>query len=220
MIFTDRREAGRLLADALRGEPAVRGADRVVVLAVPRGGLPVAVEVARALEAPLDVAVSRSLRAPHDPEVSIGSVGADGHVEIDDAAVARLGLVEENLRAEIDERRDLVARRLALYREVLEPLDPTGAVAVVVDDGVASGGTATQACGLARRAGADTVVLAVPVASATAVPRLEQAADRVVVLTSPAEFLAVGQAYQEFPQVDDEAALAVLEQAPADSARG
>lgn len=213
MIFTDRREAGRKLAETLAREAVVADAERVVVLAVPRGGLPVGAEVARALEAPLDVVVARALRSPHDPEVPIGVVGGDGHVEVDDDAVQRLGLDPDAVARELDERRERVARRLAVYREALEPVDVDGAVVVVVDDGAASGVTAYHACELARRAGAEAVVLALPVAPASVAERLERAADRVVVLTQPAEFLAVGQAYQDFPQLDDETALEVVAQA-------
>ena len=210
MIFTDRSEAGRRLAEALAREPAVAEAEHVVVLAVPRGGLPVGVEVARGLDAPLDVAVARTLRSPHDPEVPIGVVGGDGHVEVDDDAVARLGLDADAVAREVAQRRERVARRLAVYREALEPVEIEGAVAVVVDDGAASGVTARHACALARRAGAGTVVLGLPVAPEGAAERFADVADRVVVLTEPAEFLAVGQAYQDVPQLDDEAALSVL----------
>ena len=210
MIFTDRIEAGRRLATALAEDPVVRDAGRVVVLAIPRGGLPVGAEVSRVLGAPLDVAVARRLRAPHDPEIGVGGVGADGHVEIDEATVERLGLTREEVDAEVAHRRARVARRLELYRRVVDPVDLDGAVVVVVDDGIASGGTARLACSLARRGGAAEVVLAVPVAPESAEHDLAEVADRILVLTTPAEFLAVSQAYQEFPQLDDDDVLAVL----------
>jgi putative phosphoribosyl transferase len=210
-VFDNRAEAGRRLAIELETHPAVVGAERLVVLAVPRGGLPVGAEVARALGAELDVVVARKLRTPNNPELGFGAVGADGHVEVDHATMERLGITEEQLDAEIADRREAVQRRLTLYRSVAAPVDLQGAVVVVVDDGIATGGTSRQACALARRGGAATVVLAVPVAPVDTAQRLADAADDVVVLSSPAEFLGVSQAYAEFEQLDDEAAVAALQ---------
>jgi putative phosphoribosyl transferase len=209
-VFDNRAEAGRRLAIELEAHPAVVGAERLVVLAVPRGGLPVGAEVARALGAELDVVVARKLRTPNNPELGFGAVGADGHVEVDRATMERLGITEEQLEAEMADRREAVQRRLTLYRSVAAPVDLQGAVVVVVDDGIATGGTSRQACALARRGGAATVVLAVPVAPVDTAQRLADAADDVVVLSSPAEFLGVSQAYAEFEQLDDEAAVAAL----------
>jgi putative phosphoribosyl transferase len=210
-VFDNRAEAGRRLAIELEMHPAVVGAERLVVLAVPRGGLPVGAEVARALGAELDVVVARKLRTPTNPELGFGAVGADGHVEVDRATMERLGITEEQLDAEIADRREAVHRRLTLYRSVAAPVDLQGAVVVVVDDGIATGGTSRQACALARRGGAATVVLAVPVAPVDTAQRLADAADAVVVLSSPAEFLGVSQAYAEFEQLDDEAAVTALQ---------
>lgn len=215
MIFRDRSEAGKRLAEALASEPLVADAERVVTVAIPRGGLPVGIEVARALGGPLDVAVVRELRSPQDPDVPFGAVAADGHVDVDTEAAERLGLTDEEVAAEVERRRAGVERRLALYRQRVPPASLEGAVAVVVDDGIGSGGTARQACALARRMGASTVVLGVPVAPARAADALEDVVDRIVVLTSPPEYLAVGQAYQEFPRSDDEELLALLSDWPA-----
>lgn len=219
MIFTDRGEAGRRLAEALADEPVVTTAARLVVLAVPRGGLPVALEVAHTLGADLEVAVARELRAPHDPDVAFGAVGADGHVEVDEPTVERLGLAQSEVDAELARRRAAVERRLVLYRQAVEPVDLDGAVVIVVDDGIASGGTARQACALARRGGAGTIILAAPVAPAEVEVQLADVADRFVVLTNPAEFLAVGQAYQDFPRLEDDEVLELLLRhgAPADA---
>ncbi len=163
-VFENRREAGRQLAAALRDHPALQGADPLVVLAIPRGGLPVGAEVAAELRAAFDVAVVRKLRSPHNQELAFGSVGADGHVDVDDEAVAELGLTDEQVRAEIADREDAVRRRVDLFRGVAPAVDLEGATVVVVDDGIATGGSARQACQLARRGEAATVVLAVPVA--------------------------------------------------------
>ncbi|MFO8075123.1 MAG: phosphoribosyltransferase [Actinomycetota bacterium] len=215
MIFTDRTDAGRQLADALAEEPAIRDADRVCVLAVPRGGLPVGVEVARALGVPLDVSVARTLRSPHDPDIAFGAVAADGYVHIDEAEVERLGLSQEEIDAEVEDRRRRISRRMGIFREVLDPVDLEGAIVIVVDDGIATGATAMMACGMARRAGAAEVVVAVPVAPEDAEDRLTEWADRVLVLTTPAEFLAVSQAYQDYTQLSDEEILDLLGSAAA-----
>jgi putative phosphoribosyl transferase len=209
-VFEDRREAGRLLAVALEKSGAVEGKGRVVVLAIPRGGLPVGAEVARALGAEFDVVVSRWLRSPNNPELGFGAVTGDGHVELDEALVEELGLTPEQVQAEIDDRKAEVRRRLELFRGVAPAVDLHGSVAVVVDDGIATGGSARQACLLARRAGAQRVVLAVPVAPRGVERELRDVADEVVVLSSPAEFLAVDQAYRDFSQLDDEDVIAAL----------
>jgi predicted phosphoribosyltransferase len=131
-------------------------------------------------------------------------------VEIDQALTSRLGLSEEQVREEVEDRRQAVERRLELYRAVAAPVDLDGAVVIVVDDGIATGGSARQACQLARRAGASRVVLAVPVAPRGMEAELEQVADAVVVLSAPAEFLAVDQAYRDFSQLDDDDAVQTL----------
>jgi putative phosphoribosyl transferase len=209
-VFENRREAGRLLAEALKKADVVPKGARVVVLAVPRGGLPVGAEVAEAFDADFDVVVVRKLRSPNNPELGFGSVGADGHVEIDQALTSRLGLSEEQVREEVEDRRQAVERRLELYRAVAAPVDLDGAVVIVVDDGIATGGSARQACQLARRGGASRVVLAVPVAPRGMEAELERVADAVVVLSAPAEFLAVDQAYRDFSQLDDDDAVQTL----------
>ncbi|HEY8339238.1 MAG TPA: phosphoribosyltransferase family protein [Egibacteraceae bacterium] len=216
-VFEDRQDAGRQLARALASDPDIASADRVVVLGIPRGGLPVGAEVARALGAEFDVSVVRKLRAPQNPELGYGAVGPDGRVQLDEQLVARLGLTEEQVEAEIADRRAAVERRLAMFREVIPPVDLTGATVIVVDDGIATGGTARQACAFARAAGAARVILAVPVAPPGAAEELADAADRVLVLSQPAEFLAVGQAYRDFSQLTDEAALAAVRSATAAS---
>lgn len=209
-VFEDRRDAGRHLAETLSGDAAIRDAGRVVVLGIPRGGVPVGAEVARALGAAFDVVVVRKLRTPHNSEMGFGAVGPDGHVEIDQSLVDRLGLTAEQIEAEISDRRAAVERRLETYRSVAPQVELADAVVVVVDDGIATGGTARQACALARRSGAAHVLLAAPVAPQHAAEDLADAADRIVVLSQPAEFLAVGQAYRDFAQLDDETTLDVL----------
>lgn len=212
-FFEDRVDAGAELAAALRDAPALAGATRLVVLAIPLGGLPVGAEVARVLKAAFDVVVVRKLRSPANPELGFGAVGQDGHVEIDDELVAELGLSEEEVRAEVADRTAAVERRVEVYRGVAPAVPLEGAVVVVVDDGIATGGTAREALQLARRGGAAKVVLAVPVAPKEVAEELRDLADAVVVLSEPAEFLAVDQAYRDFAQLDDDTAVAVLTRA-------
>lgn len=215
-VFADRTDAGRQVAARLADVPTLAGADRLVVLAVPRGGLPVGAEVARALGAPLDVAVVRKLRSPANPELGYGAIDAEGHVDLDEDTVERLGITREEIEAEIADRRELVQQRLELYREVTDRVEMAGACVVVVDDGIATGGTARQACAFARRAGAARVVMAAPVGPADVEHRLADVADEVVVLVHPAEFLSVSQAYEDFAMLDDEAAVDAVRAALAD----
>jgi putative phosphoribosyl transferase len=211
--FEDRRDAGRQLGAALRSGPLADESRRIVVLAIPRGGVPIGAEVADALDATLDVVVVRKLRAPFNPELGFGALAADGHVEIDEDLVRRAGLTREQIDREIADRREVVAQRLEQYRSILPEPALSGAVAVVVDDGVATGGTARQACGLARRQDAQRVLFAAPVGPPHVERALAEAADEVVVLSQPADFMAVGQAYRDFTQLDDADVQRTLEQA-------
>lgn len=210
-LFKDRREAGLALGDALRSR--LRQAEAVVVLAIPRGGVPVGVEVAGALGAHLDVVVVRKLRVPTHPELGFGAVASDGHVELDAEIVARAGVSRDDIAREVADRRAAVNRRLRAYREILGEPDLAGATVIVVDDGVATGGTAREACALARRMGAARVVLAVPVGPPDTGERMTGAADEVVVLAGPQDFRAVGQAYGDFTQLGDAEVDAMLRDA-------
>lgn len=214
-VFEDRADAGRRLAETLAHTPVVTDAERLVVLAIPRGGLPVGLEVSRALGAALDVLVVRKLRDPLSEGRGYGSVGPDGHVELDDGLVKRLGLSQQTVEKEVADRRDAVDERLEMYRTVVHAADLSGAVVVVVDDGIATGSTARQALALARRSGATRVVLAVPVAPADVIDGLSALADAVVVLSTPDEFLSVGQAYRDFDHLDDATVMDLLRSAQA-----
>lgn len=199
MIFIDRHDAGRRLAERL--EP-FRGQD-VVVLGLPRGGVPIASEVARALDAPLDVIVVRKLPVPYQPELALGAIG-EGDIRVLDARITgQVRLPAEEL-AEIErvERAELL-RRVEKFRAGRERIALAGRTALIVDDGMATGSTARAACQVARAQGAARVVLAVPVGAAEAVSVLRQDADDVVCLEMPAGFMAVGQWYGDFRQVSD-----------------
>jgi len=204
-LFADRAEAGDRLAEVL----AERVVEPVVILGIPRGGVVVAARVARRLGAVLDVVVPRKLGAPGNPELAVGAV-ADGIEAVDHEAVRRLGLDPAAVRAEIARQREEVLRRTAAYRGDRPPLSLAGRTAVLVDDGVATGWTCVAAAGWCRQAGAGRVVLAVPVGPSGLRRRLGEAVDEVVVLETPEQYVAVGQAFADFPQVTDEEVLDCL----------
>jgi putative phosphoribosyl transferase len=204
-MFRDRTEAGQRLADALVG----RVDGPAVVLGVPRGGVIVAVPVARRPGAPLDVVVPRKLRAPGNPELGIGAV-APGVEVLDDEMIARLGIDASYLSREISLEHGEVERRTAAYRGGRPSLELPGRTAIVVDDGVATGGTAIAALRWARNARPAQVVFAAPVGPASTVSLLRDEADDVVVLTAPRSFHAVGEWYATFDQTTDEEVRAAL----------
>lgn len=205
-MFRDRIEAGRRLGDELR----MLGFDRPVVVGVTRGGVPVAAEVARALDAPLDAVIVRKLGVPHQPEVGFGAVG-ENDVVILDEQVMRDGRVTEVDRAAIERHERARIKRLADHlRSAGDRLDLSNRTVIVVDDGIAIGTTSMAACEVVRKAGADRIVLAVPVMSPGAVDRFADRVDDVVCLAQPEEFLGVGQFYADFSQVSDDEVLALL----------
>ena len=203
--FEDRADAGRRLAEALQ---RYRRRD-VVVLGLPRGGVPVAAEVAAALDAPLDVLVVRKLGVPAQPELAFGAIG-EGRTDDDvvrvlnDVVLRRTGLSPEAIAAVEQAERDELRRRVLRYRAGREGHPLTGRVAVIVDDGFATGATARAAALVARAQGAATVVLAAPIGAAETVAALREVADDVVCLGAPADFVAVGQGYRDFGQTSDD----------------
>jgi putative phosphoribosyl transferase len=211
-MFVDRRDAGERLAAAL----APLADEDMVVLGIPRGGVEIAAVVAEALHAPLDVVIPRKVGAPGNPELGLGAVAEDVEV-LDQHLIRVLDVSEDYLRREISAQREEIARRSSLYRSGRPPVDLTGKVAVVVDDGVATGGTAAAALRWARAKGAKKVVLAVPVAPLEAVRRLEGEADEIRVLATPEPFFAVGQWYGSFPQISDERVIELLSSSAGDS---
>ncbi|MFI8865687.1 phosphoribosyltransferase family protein [Streptomyces sp. NBC_01685] len=209
MLFTDRTDAGRQLAEALRH---LERRDPVV-LGLPRGGVPVAYEVARALGAPLDVIVVRKLGVPYRPELGFGAIGEGGARVISDEIVRHAGVREKDLEAvERAEEAELL-RRAQTYREGRPRLPLEGRTVVVVDDGIATGATARAACQVVRAQGASHVVLAVPVASPDVAARLREDVDEVVCLSTPHLFSAVGEWYRDFSQTSDEEVVSLLARA-------
>jgi len=204
--FADRRDAGRRLAERLL--PLTD--EEPVVVALPRGGVPVAGEVARALGAPLEILAVRKLGAPHNPEYGIGAIAEDGTRVFDPEGLAVLGIDNAALAAIVARESEELRRRVAAYRGDRHPIDLKGRTVVVVDDGVATGVTDTAALRSVRRKHPRRLILAVPVAAPDSLARLREEADDVLCLLAPALLYGVGQWYRDFSQVSDDQVIAAL----------
>jgi putative phosphoribosyl transferase len=204
--FADRAAAGRRLAGRLRH---LRGPDLTVV-GLPRGGVPVAAEVARVLGAPLDVIMVRKLGLPSQPELAMGAIGEGGVRVLDEDLLRRAGVSGDELRTVEARERVELRRRAGRLRGGRPATSLSGRRVVLVDDGVATGASARAACQVARAAGARRVILAVPVAPPGWTGRLGDVADEMICVTSPAGFRAVGQVYDDFHPMDDDEVLACL----------
>jgi len=209
-VFRDRADAGRRAADRLRSCPAVRDHD-VVVVGLPRGGVPVAAQVADVLDAPLDVLVVRKLGVPSQPELAMGAIG-EGGVRVIDPEVVRMARVDRRDLDLVEHReRQELERRAKRYRTGRPRVSLEGKVVVIVDDGLATGSTARAACQVAHRQGAATVVLAVPVAPAGWKERLADVADHLVAVEEPHDLWAVGAWYHDFAATPDEEVVRLLQ---------
>lgn len=200
MTFRDRMAAGRALA-ALLEEYAHR--DDTIVLALPRGGVPVAREIALALQAPLDVLVVRKLGVPWQPEFAAGAIAPGGVLVLNHQAEAEIPGLKRLLEPVLAQERRELARREAAYRRGRQALDVAGRTVILVDDGIATGATIEAAAVALHAMNARSIVIAVPVAPPEATRRLARHADRIVCPEQPADFMAVGQYYEEFPQLTD-----------------
>lgn len=204
--LVDRADAGRRLTTLVTGlAPA-----RPVVLALPRGGVPVAVPVAQALNAPLDVLVVRKLGLPTNPEMAFGAMGEDGKALVDERIVAAADLREDEVADVISRERDELNRRIGAYRQRRPAQDLNGAAAIIVDDGAATGSTSLAAIAVARSLGAASVVVAVGAAPPDVLDLLSRHADHAVAAMTPEPFISVGQWYRDFRPVNDDYVLAAL----------
>lgn len=211
MQFTDRHQAGRLLAKQLS-----RLKDQhPVVLALPRGGVPVGYEIARALGAPLDLVLVRKIGAPDQPELAIGAVANGEHPELvtDPQLASWLAVPPDYLEATKGRELQEIERRRKLYFGDHAAVEVRGRPAILVDDGIATGATMRAALRATRRRAPARLVLAVPVASSDTLERLRGEADEVVCLDTPVGFMAVGQFYRQFPQLQDAEVIELLEAA-------
>jgi putative phosphoribosyl transferase len=208
-MFEDRVDAGRRLAERFAH---LRG-DDTVVLGLPRGGVPVAFEVASTLGAPLDVIIVRKLGVPFQPELGMGAIG-EGNVRVlDDDVIRRAGITQAEVALVEARERTELERRAQRFRGGHPPVPLSGRTAIIVDDGLATGSTARAACKVARAQGASKVVLAVPVAPQGWESRIGSEADELVSLATPEPFFAIGQFYDDFSQTTDEEVLDCLERA-------
>lgn len=207
MMFRDRTDAGRRLAERLK---QYSGQKDVTVLGLPRGGVVTAAVVAQALNFPLDIVVPRKIGAPGNEEFAIGAVSENGAVILDERIVSMLGIqadyIEQMRKREVQE----AERRLRTYRGGLPERDLAGKMAVIVDDGVATGMTMRAAIASARTKSAKCVIVATPVIAPDTLVKLQPEADEVVYLDAPAYFGAVGQFYERFEQTSDEEVVRLL----------
>ena len=210
MLFEDRRDAGHQLGLRLRK----LGLTDPVVLALPRGGVPVAAEVAALLEAPLDLVLVRKIGAPGHEELAAGAVvdGAQPELVLNPEVIGSFGIDDAYLAAEQARQLVEIERRRALYLAGRPRPGLAGRVAIVIDDGIATGATVRAALRAVRRAGPAELILAVPVAAASILRRLEAEVDRIVCLHAPKDLMAVGQFYRDFHQLDDAEVVAALAQ--------
>lgn len=206
MYFVDRQQAGEEL-----GRSLVKYKDsNTVIIGVPRGGVVVAAQVAKALAAPLDVIIPRKIGAPHNPEVAIGAVTQDGTVLKDEAVVQILGISDKVINDLADQVAREISRRVKIYRGGRPGLKTAGKNAILVDDGIATGYTIKAALQSLRKTGARWLVLAVPVAPADTIEELAGLVDELICLQSPDPFYAVGQCYRDFDQTTDEEVMELM----------
>ncbi len=210
-IFIDRRDAGRRLAAALAGFAP----ERPIVYGLPRGGVPVAAEVAAALDAPLDIILVRKIGVPGQPELAMGAVVDGDRPEVfwNDDIVAAFGVLQHVRDEAVAAQLRVIDARRGLYGLRPERPSPKGRTAIVVDDGLATGATAVVALRALRRMGAARVILAAPVGPPETVERLRSEADAVVCLERPRRFAGVGAFYEDFGQTDDSEVLVLLAEA-------
>ncbi|HUK57014.1 MAG TPA: phosphoribosyltransferase family protein [Nitrospiria bacterium] len=205
MFFKDRAEAAGLLAEKLSG---YRGRNPLI-LAIPRGAVPMAEAIAEALDGDLDVVLVHKLAAPGQPELAIGSVDEKGHVYLGEYA-GRLGVGDEYIVREKKAQMTVLRSRRARYTPVHPAVDPSGRVVIVVDDGIATGATMVASLRTVRARKPSKLIAATAVASREALPMIQELADEVVCLEVPEVFYAVGQFFLEFPQVSDEEVITIL----------
>jgi putative phosphoribosyl transferase len=209
-LFADRVDAGRQLALELT---ELRGED-VVILGLPRGGVPVAFEVAEALDAPLDIVVVRKLGVPFQPELAMGAIGEGGVRVFDTHVLANIYLADDDMHAVERRERAALETRIARLRRGRARVELTDRTAVIVDDGMATGSSARVACSVARQLGAKRVIAAMPVAPVETVANLSEA-DEIICVSVPQRFIAVGAHYRDFTPTSEKEVISLLDAAAA-----
>jgi len=203
MLFSDRYQAGQLLAEKLTAELNVFPDASWLVLAIPRGGVIVGHQIAKNLKIPLDIILSQKIGAPQNPELAIGAVGPMGEPAIDEKMVAKLNVSQKYLQKKIAEIKKEIVFKEKLWRKGKSPLNLTNKTILLVDDGVATGATLQVALEIIRQANPQKIIVATPIISKDALANLAKNADQVVYLEAPELFFAVGQFYQNFDQTTD-----------------
>lgn len=206
-MFLDRNEAGRLLAAALS---QYRGADKTIVLGLPRGGVVVAYHVAQSLNLPFDVICPRKIGAPFNPEYAIGAITEGGKGIYNQDIIQRLGVTAEYVRVTAEKERLNAVRRLALFRKNRPPRDVSEKTVILIDDGLATGFTMKAAVESVRQEGAKKIIVAVPVGPRGTIEEMEALVDEVVCLSTPSFFEAIGLFYRDFTQVEDEEVIKLM----------
>ncbi len=206
-LFKDRADAGKRLASALTG--AVD--KKAIVLAIPRGGVVVAFEVAQKLKLPLDVIIPRKIGAPGNPELAIGAITEDGSTFLDKNMINYLQVSQAYIQNESKRQKAEIERRLKVYRGDSQPPNLKGRDVIIVDDGIATGATMKAALSSVLKSGVKKVVVAIPVGPPSTIEELEKQADKVVCLQTPESFYAIGEFYDSFVQTDDEEVIRLLD---------
>jgi putative phosphoribosyl transferase len=205
-FFVNRADAGKRLASALKNFSGKYG----FVLAIPRGGVVVGFEIAKALNLLLDITIPRKIGAPDNPELAIGAVAEDGSVFLDNNLIKYLGISREYVKEESERQKQEIDRRLKLYRQETSYPDLKGFDVIVVDDGLATGSTMKAALASVRNRGAGSITVAVPVGPPSTIDELKKMADLVVCIYAPEFFQAIGEFYRDFSQTSDEEVIGLL----------
>jgi len=205
--FKDRVQAGRMLAQKLE---KYKDRQDVIVIGLPRGGVPTAFEVAIYLHAPLDVIVSRKIASPAQPEFALGALTQEGEPFFDERLLRMVGVSKEDLQMVVEAERKEAQRRLALYRGNRPPLDLTNKIAILVDDGIATGATMLATILFARASNAKKIVVAIPVSPPDSLEKIKKEADEVVCLDTPSVFWGVGGFYDSFFQTTDQEVIELI----------
>ena len=204
--FSDRVDAGKKLAAALKDFAG----KKAVVLAIPRGGVVVGYEIASSLHLPLDVIIPHKIGAPGNPELAIGAMTEDGTIILDKSLVSYLGVSQSYIKAESDEQKHEIERRLKMYRQEETGSSVEGKDVIIVDDGIATGSTMKAALASVKNRGAKTVTVAIPVGPPSTIEELKEQSNNVVCLYKPEDFGAIGQFYRDFDQTSDEEVIELL----------